>query len=93
MTISSIFIELISKHLQYQYQPSSAGGTRSLPLSLNKFFDSSTPSMRKGCYGGKKQGGKNGGKKEKTDENRGHCQFRLRYFQDIEKCLLIDTIN
>merc|ERR1712121_481596 len=36
-------------------------------LSLNKFFDPSTPSMRKGRNGG------NGKKKEKkTDENSGH---------------------
>ena len=39
---------------------------RSKQLSLNKFFDPSTPSMRKGRDGG------NGGKKEKTDENSGH---------------------
>ena len=37
-------------------------------LSLNKLFDLSTPSMRKGCDGGKKTGEK----KEKTDENSGH---------------------
>ena len=36
---------------------------RSKQLSLNKFFDPSTPSMRKGCDGGK-NGGKKGGKKE-----------------------------
>ena len=35
---------------------------RSKQLSLNKFFDPSTPSMRKGCDGGK-TGGKNGKKK------------------------------
>ena len=39
---------------------------RSKQLSLNKFFDPSTPSMRKGRDGG------NGKKKEKTDENSGH---------------------
>ena len=39
---------------------------RSKQLSLNKFFDPSTPSMRKGRNGG------NGKKKEKTDENSGH---------------------
>ena len=33
-------------------------------LSLNKFFDPSTPSMRKGWEGGEK--------KEKTDKNSGH---------------------
>merc|ERR1711954_388923 len=42
-------------------------------LSLNKFFDLSTPSMRKGRDGGKKTGKKTGKKKrEKTDENSGH---------------------
>ena len=46
---------------------------RSKQLSLNKFFDPSTPSMRKGCDGGKKNtGGKKREKKEKTDENSGH---------------------
>ena len=34
-------------------------------LSLNKFFDPSTPSMRKGRDGGKKNGKKNGGEKKK----------------------------
>ena len=34
---------------------------RSKQLSLNKFFDPSTPSMRKGCDGGN---GKNGRKKK-----------------------------
>ena len=44
---------------------------RSRQLSLNKFFDASTPSMRKGCDGEKKK--KNGKKKrEKTDGNSGH---------------------
>ena len=43
---------------------------RSKQLSLNKFFDPSTPSMRKGCDGG--NGGKNGGGKEKTDDYSGH---------------------
>ena len=50
-------------------------------LSLNKFFDPTTPSMRKGRDGGKrekkKKGGKKGKKKEETDENSGHyvvCQ-------------------
>ena len=37
-------------------------------LSLNKFFDPSTPSMRKGRDGGEKTGGK----KEKTDDYSGH---------------------
>ena len=44
-------------------------------LSLNKFFDPSTPSMRKGRNGEKKkQGwGKNGEKRrEKMDQNSGH---------------------
>ena len=40
---------------------------RSKQLSLNKFFDPSTPSMRKGREGENKYG-----KKEKTDENSGH---------------------
>ena len=47
---------------------------RSKQLSLNKFFDPSTPSMRKGRDGGKKQEKKRGGKsqkKEKTDRNSG----------------------
>ena len=60
-----------------QYQPSDAGGTRSLPatlhrlqnprllgvkqLLLSRFLDPSTPSMRKGRDGMKKN---NGGKKE-----------------------------
>ena len=30
------------------------------PLSLNKFFDPSTPSMRKGCDGEKMENGKSG---------------------------------
>ena len=48
-----------------KYQPSGKGGTRSPPakskmaargqLSQNKFFDPSTPSMRKGCDGGEKK--------------------------------------
>ena len=37
--------------------------------SLNKFFDPSTPSMRKGRDGEKTKTGK---KEEKTDENSGH---------------------
>ena len=50
---------------------------RSKQLSLNKFFDPSTPSMRKGSDGGKKTGkktGKKNGEKEEenTDENSGH---------------------
>ena len=41
---------------------------RSKQLSLNKFFDPSTPSKRKG-----RDGEKNGGrKKEKTDDYSGH---------------------
>ena len=44
---------------------------RSKQLLLNKFFDPSTPSMRKGRDGG--NGGKNGGKKEeKTYDHSGH---------------------
>ena len=35
-------------------------------LLLNKFFDPSTPCMRKGCDGGEKK------RWEKTDENIGH---------------------
>ena len=34
-------------------------------LSLNKFFDPSTPSMRKGRDGGKRAGGKNGKKQKR----------------------------
>ena len=47
---------------------------RSNQLLLNKFFDPSTPSMRKGRDGGKKKRGgeKTGKKREKTDENSGH---------------------
>ena len=49
---------------------------RSKQLSLNKIFDPSTPSMRKGRDGekktGKKNGKKRGEKKENTDENSGH---------------------
>ena len=51
---------------------------RSRQLSLNKFFDPSTPSMRKGRDGEKKKkkNGKKTGKKKKkkenTDENSGH---------------------
>ena len=39
-------------------------------LSLNKFFDPSTPSMRKGRDGEKRE--RNGEKKEKTDNHSGH---------------------
>ena len=45
---------------------------RSKQLSLNKFFDPSTPSMRKGRDGGKKRGKK---KREKTDERGQHPQL------------------
>ena len=38
---------------------------RSRQLLLNKFFDPSTPSMRKGRDGGKKREKKRGGKKGK----------------------------
>ena len=34
-------------------------------LLLNNFFDLSTPSIRKGCEGGEKDGGKTGGKKKR----------------------------
>ena len=43
---------------------------RSKQLWLNKFFDPSTPSMRKGRTGGKKMGKKRGkkrGKKKRKD--------------------------
>ena len=43
-------------------------------LSLNKFFDLSTPSMRKGCDREKNRG-KQGGKREKKEKpykNSGH---------------------
>ena len=45
---------------------------RSRQLSLNKFFDPSTPSIRKGRDGEKKTGKKEKKKKENTDENSGH---------------------
>ena len=41
-------------------------------LSLNKFFDPSTPSMRKGREGEKNRGKNKGWGEEKTDENSGH---------------------
>ena len=41
-------------------------GGHSKQLSLNKFFDLSTPSMKKGCKKGEKKGGK------KNYENSGH---------------------
>ena len=44
---------------------------RSKLLSLNKFFDPSTPSMRKGRDRGK-TGKKKGKKREKTDDYSGH---------------------
>ena len=40
-------------------------GAGSKQLSLNKFFDPSPPSMRKGRDGGKKK--KNGGEKKRKD--------------------------
>ena len=40
-------------HNGKKYQPSGEGGTKQ--FSLNKFFDPSTPSMRKGRGGEKKQ--------------------------------------
>ena len=46
---------------------------RSDQFSLNKFFDPSTPSMRKGSDGEKKTGKKTGEKKEENNyENSGH---------------------
>ena len=45
---------------------------RSKQLLLNKFFDLSTPSMKKGRDGGGKNGRKNVKKEEKNDENSGH---------------------
>ena len=59
-------------------------------LSLNKFFDPSTPSMRKGRDGGEKR--KNGGKKEKTDENSGHyviASSRPPERQPLERRMLV----
>ena len=41
---------------------------RSKQLSLNKFFDPSTPSMRKGRDGGKKRGKKKWEKKKKRKD-------------------------
>ena len=53
---------------------------RSRQLSLNKFFDPSTPSMRKARDGGKREKKKNGEKKkEKTDENSGHYVIASRW--------------
>ena len=49
---------------------STRGFWRSCQLSRNKFFDLSTPSIRKGCDGGKKMGKKTGEKK--TEKNSGH---------------------
>ena len=43
---------------------------RSKQLSLNKFFDPSTPSMRKG-RDGEKRGEKNGGKKKREKKEFG----------------------
>ena len=51
---------------------SALGFGRSEQLLLNKFFDPSTPSMRKGRDRGKKNGKKTGKKREKMDENSGH---------------------
>ena len=50
---------------------------RSLYFSVNKFFDLSTPSMRKGHDGEKKRKRENGGgggmeEEEKNDEKSGH---------------------
>ena len=48
-------------------------------LLLNRFFDTITPSMKKGRNGGeKKNGGKKRGKKEKTDDYSGHCVIASR---------------
>ena len=44
-----------------------------LSKEMNEIFDPSTPSMRKGCDGGKKRGAENGKKREENnDENSGH---------------------
>ena len=43
---------------------------RSTQLLLNRFFDPSTPFMRKVCNGGEKRGKRK--KREKNDENCGH---------------------
>ena len=45
---------------------------RSHQLLLKKFFDPSTPSMRKGDDGEKNRGGGTGKKEENNDENSGH---------------------
>ena len=47
-----------------------SGFGRSKQLSLNKFFDPSTPSIRKGPDGGKKNGKKTGGRKKKEKKKR-----------------------
>ena len=47
-------------------------GKVSKQLSLNKFFDPSTPSMRKGRDREKQVKKKTGKKREKTDGNSGH---------------------
>ena len=61
-------------------------------LLLNKFFNPSTPSMRKGRDGGKT--GKMGGekKKENTDENSGHyviASSRPPERRPLERCMLV----
>ena len=69
---------------------------RSKQLSLNKFFDPSTPSMRKGRDGGNR-GKKNGKKKEeKTDENSGHyviASSRPPERRPLERRTLAPIIN
>ena len=65
-------------------------------LSLNKVFDLSTPSMRKGRNGGGKNGGENVGKKrEKMDENSGHyvvASSRLPECRPLEHRTLVPKV-
>ena len=70
------------------------------PVQLNKFFDPSTPSLRKGRVGGnggEKNGKKNGEKKEeKTDENSGHyaiASSRPPERRPLERRTLIPTFE
>ena len=54
---------------------------------LNKFFDPTTSSMRKGRDRGKKRGGK-----EKNDENSGHyviASSRPHGCRQLERCMLV----
>ena len=41
-----------------------------LSKEMNEIFDPSTPSMRKGCDGGKKRGAENGKKREENNDDR-----------------------